>query len=155
MLSPAAEQLYPMFQDALEMLTLTHPPSFDHDLEALNTASALGRSVHKRENELTEGLLAGPPETEPLRFIPSHVERIGDALESVMRCLRTCEDEAAEFTDGACARCGALRPRPGPARVRPRPDAHRQSGAGPPRGAGSHALPGRGQRLRLRPRGRA
>ncbi|HEU5394068.1 MAG TPA: hypothetical protein VFV36_04635, partial [Candidatus Methylomirabilis sp.] len=81
------------------MLTLTRTCFLDHDLEVLNTASSLGRSVHKRENELTEDLLAGPPETEPLRFIPSHLERIGDALESVVRCLRTREDEAAEFTD--------------------------------------------------------
>ena len=99
MVSPAAELLYPMFQDALEMLTLTRTCFLEHDLEVLNIASALGRSVHKRENELTEGLLAGPPEIEPLRFIPSHLERIGDALEGVVRCLRTREDEAAEFTD--------------------------------------------------------
>jgi phosphate uptake regulator len=99
MVSPAAELLYPMFQDALEMLSLTRTCFLEHDLEVLNTASALGRSVHKRENELTEGLLAGPPEIEPLRFIPSHLERIGDALEGVVRCLRSREDEAAAFTD--------------------------------------------------------
>jgi phosphate uptake regulator len=99
MVSPAAELLYPMFQDALEMLTLTRTCFLEHDLEVLNIASALGRSVHKRENELTEGLLAGPPEIEPLRFIPSHLERIGDALEGVVRCLRSREDEAAAFTD--------------------------------------------------------
>jgi phosphate uptake regulator len=99
MVSPAAELLYPMFQDALEMLILTRTCFLERDLESLNTASALGRSVHKRENELTEGLLAGAPEAEPLRFIPSHLERIGDALESVAHCLRAREDEAAEFTD--------------------------------------------------------
>lgn len=100
MVSPAVEQLYPMFQDALEMLALTRTSFLEHDLEALNTASALGRSVHKRENELTEGLLAGPPEIEPLRFIPSHLERIGDALEGVVRSLRNREDEeGTAFTD--------------------------------------------------------
>jgi phosphate uptake regulator len=99
MVSPAAELLYPMFQDALEMLALTRTCFLEHDLDALNTASALGRSVHKQENELTEGLLAGPPEIEPLRFIPSHLERIGDALEAVVRCLRSREDEAAVFTE--------------------------------------------------------
>jgi Na+/phosphate symporter len=88
MVSPAAELLYPMFQDALEMLTLTRGCFLEHDPPALNTASALGRSLHKRENELMEGLLAAPPEMEPLRFIPSHLERVGDALEGVIRTLR-------------------------------------------------------------------
>jgi phosphate uptake regulator len=99
MVSPAAELLYPMFQDALEMLALTRGCFLEHDPASLNTASALGRSVHKRENELMEGLLAGPPETEPLRFIPSHLERIGDALEGVVRTLRDREDESAAFTE--------------------------------------------------------
>jgi len=100
MVSPAAELLYPMFQDALEMLALTRGCFLEHDPASLNTASALGRSVHKRENELIEGLLlGGPPETEPLRFIPSHLERIGDALEGVIRTLREREDESAAFTE--------------------------------------------------------
>jgi phosphate uptake regulator len=99
MMSPTGELLYPMFQDALEMLTLTRSSFLDPDDAMLDTASALGRSVHKQENELTEGLLVGPPETAPLRFIPSHLERIGDALEGVVRSLRAREDEAAAFTD--------------------------------------------------------
>jgi phosphate uptake regulator len=99
MVSPAAELLYPMFQDALEMLTLTRGCFLEHDPPALNTASALGRSLHKRENELMEGLLAAPPEMEPLRFIPSHLERVGDALEGVIRTLREREDESAAFTE--------------------------------------------------------
>jgi phosphate uptake regulator len=99
MVSPAAELLYPMFQDALEMLTLTRGCFLEHDPPGLSTASALGRSLHKRENELMEGLQAAPPEMEPLRFIPSHLERIGDALEGVIRTLREREDEPAAFTE--------------------------------------------------------
>ena len=100
MVSPAAELLYPMFQDALEMLTLTHAAFIHQDPSGLDSAAVLGRSIHKRETELTEGLLGGPAETAPLRFIPSHVERIGDALEGVIRSLREMEAEATPFTDG-------------------------------------------------------
>jgi phosphate uptake regulator len=99
MMSPSGELLYPMFQDALEMLALTRASFLEPHDGVLDTASALGRSVHKQENELTEVLIAGPPETAPLRFIPSHLERIGDALEGVVRSLRAREDEAAAFTD--------------------------------------------------------
>jgi hypothetical protein len=99
MMSPSGELLYPMFQDALAMLTLTRASFLEPDDSVLDMASALGRSVHKQENDLTEGLLIGPPETAPLRFIPSHLERIGDALEGVVRALRDREDEAAEFTE--------------------------------------------------------
>lgn len=99
MMSPTGELLYPMFQDALEMLALTRASFLETDGAVLDTASALGRSVHKRENELTEGLLTAPPELAPLRFIPSHLERIGDALEGVVRSLREREDEPAPFTE--------------------------------------------------------
>ena len=100
MLNPTADLLYPIFQDALEMLTLTHAAFIHQDPSGLDSAAVLGRSIHKRETELTEGLLLGPAETAPLRFIPSHVERIGDALEGVIRSLREMEAEATPFTDG-------------------------------------------------------
>ena len=100
MMIPTADLLYPIFQDALEMLTLIHAAFIRHDPGGLDSAEVLGRSIHKRETELTEGLLWGPPETAPLRFIPSHVERIGDALEGVIRSLREMETEATPFTEG-------------------------------------------------------
>src|SRR4030095_2578216 len=99
MLNPTADLLYPIFQDALEMLTLTHAAFINHDPAGLDSAELLGRSIHKRETELTEGLPWAPPETAPLRFIPSHVERIGDALEGVIRSLREMEAEGTPFTD--------------------------------------------------------
>lgn len=100
MLNPTADLLYPIFQDALEMLTLTHAAFIHRDPAGLDSAAILGRSIHKRETELTEGLLSGPPETAPLRFIPSDVERIGGALEGVIRSLREMETEATPFTEG-------------------------------------------------------
>src|SRR5258705_4914285 len=99
MLNPTADLLYPIFQDALEMLTLTHTAFIHHDPAGLDSAEVLGRSIHKRETELTEGLLWGPPETAPLRVIPCHVEPIGGALEGLLRRLLDIEAEGTPFTD--------------------------------------------------------
>ena len=91
--------LRPLFQDALEMLSLTWSSFRRHDAAALDKAEALGRGIHEREKELTEGLLASTPETEALPFIPGHLERIGDAIEGLVRCLRTMDSEGTVFTD--------------------------------------------------------
>ena len=97
MLNQTADLLYPIFQDALEMLTLTHAAFINHDPAGLDSAELLGRSIHKRETELTEGLLWGPPETAPLRFIPSHVERIGD-------CATNIAEDVIYLVEGEIAR---------------------------------------------------
>jgi Na+/phosphate symporter len=94
------ETLRPMFEDAIEMLALTWSSFRRHDTAALETAAALGRAIHKREKELTERLVAAAPEeAEYLRFIPGHLERIGDASEGVIRCLRGMEVEGTAFTE--------------------------------------------------------
>ena len=73
MVNTTADLLYPIFQDALEMLTLTHAAFIRHDPNSLDSAEVLGRSIHKRETELTEGLI---------------------------RSLREMEVEATPFTEG-------------------------------------------------------
>ena len=92
--------LLPMFNDAVEMLSLTRA-SFDHYEPArIDVAMALGRAIHKRERELTERLLTAPLEVDGLRFVPSHIERISDAVQGLLRCLRDKHSEAMVFTDG-------------------------------------------------------
>jgi Na+/phosphate symporter len=93
------DALLPLFQDAIEMLALTRASFRRHDRRGLDTAAALGRSIHKREKELTELLLATPAGAEDLRFIPGHVERIGDAIEGLIRCLVIMEAEGTVFTE--------------------------------------------------------
>jgi Na+/phosphate symporter len=88
-----------MFHDAAQMLTLTWTSFRRHDPAALETAAALGRSIHKREKDLTETLLGAPGEAQVLRFIPSDLERVGDAVEGLVRCLRTMDAEGTVFTD--------------------------------------------------------
>jgi Na+/phosphate symporter len=93
------DPLLSMFQDVLEMFALTRSSFRQHDAAALDKAEALGRDVHQRENHLTARLLTGQPEREGLRFVPSHLERMGDAIEGVVRCLRGMDSEGTVFTD--------------------------------------------------------
>jgi Na+/phosphate symporter len=97
--APSREAVFPMFQDALEMLSLTWSSFRRHDAPTLEVAAALGRAIHKREKDLTEQLLAVQPEREGLRFVPSHLERVGDAIEGLIRCVRTMEADGVGFTD--------------------------------------------------------
>ncbi len=99
MTTATAEQLLPMFQDALEMLALTWASYRRHDAAGLELAAAIGRSVHKREKDLTERLLASDPSGAGLTFIPAHLERVGDATEGLIRCLRTMWSEGTVFTE--------------------------------------------------------
>lgn len=92
--------LRPLFHDALEMLSLTWGSFRARDAGPLDTAEALGRSIHKREKELTQGLVAGPAAREDPSFIPGHIERIGDAVGDMVRCLRAMDTEATAFTEG-------------------------------------------------------
>jgi Na+/phosphate symporter len=93
---PALLQM--VFDEALEMLSLTWASFRRHDAPILEPAEALGRSIHKREKDLTALLVAGPA-NDRLRFVPGHLERIGDAVGGLIRCLRTMDTEGTRFTD--------------------------------------------------------
>jgi Na+/phosphate symporter len=86
------------FDEAIEMLSLAWASFRRHDAPTLERAEALGRSIHKREKDLTELLVAGRA-SDRLRFVPSHVERIGDAVDGLIRCLGTMETEGTLFTE--------------------------------------------------------
>src|SRR5574341_651416 len=90
--------LGPMFRDARDMLLLTWAGVRAPSAAALDTAAALGRSIHKAEKELTERLLAGSDEAAPLRLVPAHVERIGDAIEGLIRSCPQMDAEGTAFT---------------------------------------------------------
>ena len=95
----SGELTLPLFDDAVEMLALTVQAFLRGDSAPLDAAAALGRSIHKREKELTERLLATPTAAPGLRFIPGHVERIGDAMEGLIGCLRDMHAEGVVFTE--------------------------------------------------------
>jgi Na+/phosphate symporter len=89
--------LQTVFDEAIEMLSLAWTNFRRHDTAALDRAESLGRSIHKREKELTELLVAAADDR--LRFVPSHLERIGDTGDGLLRCLRTMEAEETLFTE--------------------------------------------------------
>jgi Na+/phosphate symporter len=99
MTTSMSDPLGALFQDTIEMLALTWQSFQRHDPRALEKAAVLGRDIHQREKELTEHLVASRQEGDGLRFIPGHLERIGDAAEGLIRCLRSMEAEGTVFTD--------------------------------------------------------
>ncbi len=124
--------LVPIFRDARDMLLLTWAGVRAPSAAALDTAAAFGRSIHKAEKELTERLVGGSDEAAPLRLVPAHVERIGNAIEGIIRSCQLMEAEGTTFTPSGMREVNALFER-----------------------AREHALPGPGYRLRPRARGPA
>jgi Na+/phosphate symporter len=108
MTQTTADLLLPIFSDALEMLSLTRESFRLRDPGKMDMAGALGSAIHKRETELTERLLAAPTESEGLRFVPSHIERAGDAIEGLLRCLATMDAEGTVFTEGGVSEIDRL-----------------------------------------------
>jgi len=102
------EALRALFEETLEMLSVTWASFRRHDAQALDRAALLGRGIHKREKELTQLLLRAPAGVEGLHFVPSHLERIGDAIEGLIRCLRSMEAEGTVFTERGVREVNAL-----------------------------------------------
>src|SRR6266508_1528545 len=100
--------LVPMFRDARDMLLLTWAGVRAPSAAALDTAAALGRSIHKAEKELTERLVAGSNESAPLRLVPAHVERIGDAIDGLIRACQLLEVEGTCRPASSSAYLGIL-----------------------------------------------
>jgi len=102
------ELLVPMFRDARDMLMLTWAGVRAPSAAALETAAALGRSIHKVEKELTERLVTLSGEAAPLRLVPAHIERIGDAIEGLIRSCQEMEVEGTTFTARGMREVNAL-----------------------------------------------
>ncbi len=100
--------LVPMFRDARDMLLLTWAGIRAPSAAALDTAAALGRGIHKAEKELTERLVSGPDGVAALRLVPAHVERIGDAIEGLIRACQLMEAEGTAFTARGMREVNAL-----------------------------------------------
>src|SRR6266511_1757089 len=100
--------LVPMFRDARDMLLLTWAGVRAPSAAALDTAAALGRSIHKAEKELTERLVAGSNESAPLRLVPAHVARSGDAIDGLIRACQLMEAEGTTFTARGMREVNAL-----------------------------------------------
>lgn len=107
MAEPVADAIHALFQDTLEMLALAWASFRRHDPGALAKAETLARDVHQREKELTQRLVAAS-DAEAVRFVPAHLERVGDAVEGLIRCIRTMEREGTVFTERGVREVNAL-----------------------------------------------
>ena len=94
-----------MCAEAAEMLRLAREGFRRHEGSALQAAARRGKMIHRREKELTDYAVSHwhsvPREVRDILFIPTHLERIGDNVESLVRCVETIQRERIPFTDQA------------------------------------------------------
>ncbi len=95
---------------ARRMLQLTRDIFFQHSRSALEQVGALGRDLHQREKRLTDHVAMQLREypwslgtAEHLAFLPAALERIGDSVESLARCVNTIHQEGVPFSEQATA----------------------------------------------------
>ena len=97
-----------MCEGATEMIRLTRDAFYQHPTATLDKVSGLGRDLHHREKRLTDHVAAqlheapwslGP--TEHLAFLPAALERIGDQVEALARCVQGIHREGVPFSDRA------------------------------------------------------
>jgi Na+/phosphate symporter len=95
-----------------EMLEATWDGFRRHNREKLNQAEKIGREIHQKEKELTHLIIirlsAGDESVKGLGFLPRHLERIGDNVELLIRCIRTMTHEGTLFSERAIREINTL-----------------------------------------------
>jgi Na+/phosphate symporter len=93
---------------ARQMLRLTRDVFLQHSRLSLDQVGALGRDLHLREKRLTDHVAMQLREypwslgtAERLAFMPAALERIGDSVESLARCVNTIHREGIPFSERA------------------------------------------------------
>ncbi len=93
-----------------QMLRLTRDAFLQHSRTSIDQVGALGRDLHVREKRLTDHVAMQLREypwslgtAEHLAFFPAALERIGDSVESLARCVNTIHQEGVPFSEQATA----------------------------------------------------
>ncbi len=111
-LTPEAlrEAVLEMCDMAGRMLRLTRDAFLQNSRPALDQVGALGHDLHVREKRLTDHVAMQLREypwslgmAEHLAFLPAALERIGDSVESLARCVNTIHREGIPFSEQATA----------------------------------------------------
>jgi Na+/phosphate symporter len=109
------EEIIIMCDSTKKMLEATWYGFRRHDKESLYTAEKIGREIHQKEKELTNSIIAEFSRREEptkdmgsLGFIPAHLERIGDNIELLIRCIRTMTQEGTLFSERAIKETNTL-----------------------------------------------
>lgn len=108
-------EIYEMCEQTVKMLRLTWEGFRKQDLRPLQPAEKLGKQIHQREKALTELVVKGPTgqggafgAEQEIVFVPMHLERIGDNIESLVRAVKTMIQEGIPFTERAMREVNAL-----------------------------------------------
>ena len=107
-------QILRMSEQTVEMLRMVRDAFQKQDRVSLGAAERLGREIHRREKALMETLVTEaevstrPASTEDTVFVPMHLERVGDNLESLTAAIRTMIADGVLFTDRAMREVGSL-----------------------------------------------
>jgi Na+/phosphate symporter len=90
------------------MLRLARDAFLQQSPPALEQVGALGRDLHLREKRLTDHVAMQLREypwslgtAEHLAFLPAALERVGDSVESLARCVATIHREGVPFSNQA------------------------------------------------------
>ena len=99
------DEIRVMYDRTKEMLETTWEGFRRHDKEKLNKAEKIGREIHQKEKELTHLITTSLSGIEkPIRglfFLPGHLERIGDNIELLIRCIRAMTHEGTLLSERA------------------------------------------------------
>jgi len=98
-----------MCAKAAEMIRLTRDAFLEHHPAGLDSVSSLGRELHLREKRLTDHVAMQLREmpwslgrAQHLVFAPAALERIGDSVEALARCIRSIHQDGIPFSERAC-----------------------------------------------------
>jgi Na+/phosphate symporter len=111
---PRYVEILQMSHKLLEMVQMLCGTFRKQDRSLLATAERLGREVHRHEKTLMGTLVTmadvglRPPSDEITVFVPMHLERVGDNLESLAGAIRTMIADGILFTDRAVREVDSL-----------------------------------------------
>ena len=99
-----------MCEEAHRMLQVTRDVFLGTSGAGLDQVGTLGRDLHLREKRLTDHVAMQLREypwslgtAEHLVFLPAALERIGDSVEALARCVQTIHREGVPFSERAVA----------------------------------------------------
>jgi Na+/phosphate symporter len=82
-----------------------------HKMSAVKKAENLAQEIHEEELDLTTRfikLAVNTPQARTYKFIPGHLEKIGDNLEHILHSIRKKVDEKILFTEKAVVEINGL-----------------------------------------------
>ena len=109
------EEVKDMFNLTIEMLSLSRQAFKKLNRENLSESLNYGKQIHNKEKKLTNNLVIQLTNNKDLFYklqgidlIPSHLERIGDNIELLIRCTTKIIDDGICFSDKAIKEINTL-----------------------------------------------